>query len=198
VYRRVPYKNQFAKYMSAKSDNEAQKEVTDLVVVVNRSAFIENIMNQIISDFCAPRKEASLFMWSVILDTSVMPLGAKAKVVAAIAYALGFEFDRNPLHRIIAIRNAFAHNATDAHATLMVHPNPEDDYIYHQFWVLGSTGEIKMEKRHEAFDEFQAVYAAARQSLLDLRNAVKANVESGTQPKGPFTAATKKKKSSKK
>jgi hypothetical protein len=42
-------------------------EQSDLVHVVDRAALIENILNQVIEDFCEPRKEPFMFFWNVIL-----------------------------------------------------------------------------------------------------------------------------------
>lgn len=38
--------------------------------VIDRTALIENIINQIIEAFCQPRKEPFMFFWNVILDSS--------------------------------------------------------------------------------------------------------------------------------
>lgn len=58
---------------------------TDLVSVVNRTATIENILNQVIENYFSPRKELKIFFWDVLLDSSVMALGSKVKVAMAIA-----------------------------------------------------------------------------------------------------------------
>lgn len=49
----------------------------DLVDVINRTALIENILNQVIEAFCEPRQEPFMFFWNVILDSSIMPMGSK-------------------------------------------------------------------------------------------------------------------------
>lgn len=156
---------------------QPQQEVPDLVKVVNRAAHIENLMDQVISNYCAPRKKASTFMWTVLLDSSVMPLGGKAKVVAAVAQMVGCTFERNAVHRIIALRNAFAHNSTDAHQAVVFGRTDEETYSYCQFMTLGPSGEIKIEKRHEAFAEFNDLFTVVKQSLLQLREAVKKDLE---------------------
>ena len=86
------------------------------VRVINRTALIENILSQVFVGYCSPRKEAWEFMWSVAPDTSAMSLGAKVKVAMAVASETQFKVDKHPLHTVLALRNAFAHHATDAHA----------------------------------------------------------------------------------
>jgi hypothetical protein len=144
----------------------------DVVDVIDRAALIENVINQIIVGYCKPRKAAWEFMWSVMLDTSVMALGAKIKVVMAVAHEMDFSLEKNALHRVIALRNAFAHHASNAHPVLAVGKTPEEDTSYLQFWVLESSGKISRVKRHEAFDEFNAAYRKARDSLVQLKTMV--------------------------
>ena len=149
----------------------------DLVQVVDRSALIENILNQIIVGYCAPRKEAYMFMWSVVLDTSVMSLGAKIKVAMAAAHEMRFKLDKDALHTVIALRNAFAHHASDAHPVFVVGRKPEDSRGYLQLWVVGSSGKITKMKRDEALAKFNEAYRAAKESVVQLKNAVRTRYE---------------------
>lgn len=144
----------------------------DVVDVIDRTALIENIINQVIVGYCKPRKEAWEFMWSIVLDTSVMYFGAKVKVVMAVAREMGFKLEKNALHRVIATRNAFAHHASDVHPVLAVGRTPEEDTIYTHFWVLEGSGKVSRVKRHEAFAEFNTAYSKARDSLVELNKMV--------------------------
>ncbi len=155
------------------SENEPpEPSAPDVVDVIDRAALIENVINQIIVGYCKPRKEAWEFMWSIVLDTSVMSLGAKVKVVMAVSHEMRFKLDKNSLHRVIALRNAFAHHASNAHPVLVVGRTPEEDTNHLQFWVLEASGKISRIKRHKAFDEFNAAYRTARESLVQLRSMV--------------------------
>jgi hypothetical protein len=153
--------------------DEPEERAPDVVDVIDRTALIENLLNQIITDFCAPRREAHEFMWSVLLDTSVLSLGAKAKVVMAVAQVVDFKLRKDPLHRIIALRNAFAHHATNAHPAYIVRRDPKQDSTHLQLWVLESSGKIEKLKRHEAFADFNVQYLKARESLVALKNLVR-------------------------
>lgn len=151
----------------------------DVVDVIDRAALIENIINQVIVGYCKPRKDAWQFMWSIVLDTSVMSLGAKVKVVMAVSHEMGFKLDKNSLHRVIALRNAFAHHASNAHPVLVVGRTPEEDTSHLQFWVLEGSGKVARIKRHEAFAEFNTAYCKARDSLAELNNLVRERYEGG-------------------
>jgi len=143
------------------------------VDVVDRTALIENILNQIIVGYCAPRPPAVEFMWGVVLDTSVMSLGAKVKVVLAVAHELDFKLKREALHKVISLRNAFAHHATDANPVLVIGRKPEESTSYLQLVVLEGTGKIRRMKRDDAFVEFNEAYRTARVSLVSLIDLVR-------------------------
>ena len=158
------------------TDNESleeQKSVQDLVLVINRAGHIENLFNQIISDYCSPREHAWHFMWSVVLDTSVMSLGAKLKVVLAVAHELEFKLPREALTKVVQLRDSFAHNTTDAHPIMAVGKTEEESTTYNVFYTLDSNGVLKRSKRHDAFKLFNESYETAQPSLLALRDLVK-------------------------
>lgn len=158
-------------------ENFPESAVPDVVDVVDRVAFIENLINQIIVGYCKPREAAWEFMWSIVLDTSVMSLGAKVKVISALSHEMDFKLDKDSLHRVIALRNAFAHHASDAHPVIAVGRTPEEDSTYFQFWVLEGSGKISRIRRHEAFAEFDVNYRKARESLGKLLSMVQQRFE---------------------
>jgi hypothetical protein len=151
----------------------AKSAETDVVDVIDRTALVENILNQIVVDYCAPRRGAFEFMWSVVLDTSIMPFAAKLKVVMAVAHEMQFKLDRDALHKVMALRNAFAHHASNARPVLVVERKPEESTSNRQLWVLEASGKISRIKRDEAISEFNVAYRAARDSLVQLRNLVR-------------------------
>jgi hypothetical protein len=131
--------------------------VPDLVLVIDRAALLEHLINQIICAYCAP---------SIVLDTSVMSLGAKTKVVMAVAQQVDYKLDKNSIHTAIALRNSFAHNAHDANRVVEV--GVTEEAYYHEFWILQSSGRLDKKKRHEALKEFNEAYTKARRSLIGL------------------------------
>jgi hypothetical protein len=149
----------------------------DLVEVINKTAHIENIANQVILNYCGPRSDAREFMWSVVLDTSVMSFGAKLKVVLAVAQEVHVKADREALQRVVALRNAFVHHATYAYPVLNEGPTPERTTQYNMLWVLQTSGRTARLKRHEAFEEFLLSYRSAKESLLEIKREVQASLE---------------------
>lgn len=98
-----------------------------------------------------------------------MSLGAKAKVVMAIAHELDFKFEKDALHRVLELRNAFAHHATDANLSMGIGSDGETEF-FHEFWILRSSGKLEKKKRRQALEEFKKAYSKAQQSLVGLAN----------------------------
>lgn len=159
------------------SDNEELQSGQDLVQVINRAGFIENLFNQIISEYCSPREHAWYFMWSVILDTSVMPLGAKLKVVMAVAHELNYKLPREALMKVIQFRNSFAHNITNAHPVMIVKRGAEAASQYNEFHTLDNNGVLKITKRHEALALFDKSYNNSKKELIGLLDLIKVQLE---------------------
>jgi hypothetical protein len=82
--------------------------------------------------------------------------------------------DADPIHRVMALRNAFAHHPTDAHPVLVVGKTEQNDSSHFELHVLSGSGRISRIPREQALDEFNAAYQKAKASLVALRDAVKA------------------------
>ena len=89
----------------------------------------------------------------------------------------GIQTRQNALHRVIALRNAFAHHSSNAHPVFVVGRTPEESTNHLQFWVLEGSGKVSRVKRAEAFTEFNAAYLAVRESLVQLKNMVHEKLE---------------------
>ena len=149
----------------------------DVSQVINRTALIENLLNQVIIGYSSPRKDAILFFWEVLLDSSVLPLGSKVKAVMAISQKLGVKFNQDVLHKVISYRNAFAHHATDAHPVLAVGKTPEEDTSHNMLHLLEASGKIQKIKREDAFKDFNKYYAEAREKLVEIILLIKEQVK---------------------
>ncbi|OGO30277.1 MAG: hypothetical protein A2Z16_12790 [Chloroflexi bacterium RBG_16_54_18] len=153
----------------------------DVIHVINRTALLENLLNQVIENYCSPRKDRFVFFWTVILDTSIMPMASKIKVAMAISQKLDFDLKQNPLHDLLSYRNAFAHHATDAHPMLMVGRTADEERSQFELHIISSSGKIKRLSRESALAEFDHCYKEAKESLLGLRNAVTRSMEGETK-----------------
>jgi len=150
-----------------------KKETNDVSQIISRTALIENMLNQVIYAHAAPRKEAFEFFWKVLLDCSVMPLGAKIKVAMAISHELKFKLDDNSLHKVISYRNAFAHHDLNAHPVYVVGKDHDEDKVQNMLHIMKASGIIEEKCRKEALEDFNKYYSIAKDSLISLLNATK-------------------------
>lgn len=144
----------------------------DLEQVIDKTALIENILNQVIETYLGPRNEVRQFLWDILLDSSILPLGSKVKVAIAIAQKLRVKFDQSALHSVVSLRNAFAHHATNAHPVIKVGKTPDTDQLHYTLQVIRNSGRVIQKRREEALSEFSASYAKAKESLLSLLDAL--------------------------
>jgi uncharacterized protein (UPF0335 family) len=140
----------------------------DLSIVIDRTASIENLLNQVIEKFCRPRKEAFSFFLGVVLDSSIMPMGAKARVAMAISQEVGAGLDQKALHKVISLRNAFAHHSVNSHPTLFVAKAIEENKSCYTLRIIDSSGRVSRKLRQNAFDDFNSSYGSAKESLMGL------------------------------
>ena len=145
----------------------------DLADVIDRTDLIENILSQIIEAFCEPRKDRFMFFWSVLLDSSIMPMGSKVKVAMAISQEMKFKLDQKALHSVISLRNAFAHQPTNSHPVLVIGKTSDEDEMHLQLQILSSSGKISMMRRQDALAKFNESYKVAKTSLVALLNTIK-------------------------
>ncbi len=146
-----------------------------LIEVIDRTAHIENLMNQVIERYCGPRQDRFDFFWTVLLDSSIMSLGGKVRAVSAIAQQLNFKLNASQLHNVLSLRNAFAHHGTRAHPLLVVGCKSERNSSYFQLHIVNSFGKVTRKKREEALDEFHAAYKEAKKNLVECIGVVKAH-----------------------
>lgn len=155
-------------------------ETKDLVHVVNRTALIENILNQVIEGFCEPRRDSVMFFWNVVLDSSVMPMGSKVKIAMAIAQELNLKLDQNALHSVLSLRNAFAHHKTESHPVLVAGGSEDEDKVYSQLQILSNSGKLTQRYREDALTDFNEAYKVAYNSLGAMVDAIKARRNPGS------------------
>ena len=138
-----------------------------LIEVIDGTALVENLMNQIIEGYCGPRRDRFEFFWSVLLDSSIIPLGGKVRAVSAIAQKLEFKVDAAQLHNILSLRNAFAHHETSSHPLLVVGATPEQSSSHYQLHIISSSGKVTRKKREDALKEFRSAYKSAKSNLVE-------------------------------
>lgn len=168
----LPQKNKRARNRKSEPTDGETGNI-DLALVIDRTALVENMLNQVIEQFCCPRKEAFSFFWGVVLDSSIMPMGAKVKVAMAISQELDAKLNQKALHNLISLRNAFAHHSVNSHPTMFIGKIPEENKSYYTLQIISNSGKVSRKRREEAFDDFNSSYEMAKESLAGLLEAIK-------------------------
>ena len=147
----------------------------DLNKVFERTELIENLLNQIIYNYSSPREEARLFFWYILLDTAVIHLGAKIKVVKTIAKELQHYNSKkySSLNKVIEYRNAFAHHGLQSHPTSAVSKTSDKDEQNFMLHILQGSGNLKKISREEALENFNKHFEIAKNQLVQLNESIK-------------------------
>lgn len=107
-----------------------------------------------------------------MLDSSIMPLGSKIKVVMAISQKVELRVKSSPLHKVISVRNAFAHHGTSSHPTLYAGKGLQDDGMEYHFQIITQSGKVERKTREEALEEFNTAFLEAKNQLIEIRDKV--------------------------
>lgn len=99
--------------------------------IIHEAGKIENLLDDIIAEYFISDMNLESFFRKTILNTC-LEFGKKVRIVSQIAKKESLRFDSEPFHRIMSIRNAFAHN--DLSSTLRMNI---DTYEYS--WILKSS-----------------------------------------------------------
>jgi hypothetical protein len=145
----------------------------ELGSILNRTALIEAVMDQVIEAYCRPRQTAYRFFMQVMLHSSTISLGTKAKLVAAIAQEVDFKINKDEIHKLISLRNGFAHHPLDSHPTFRF---GVDAQIRYELAVITSSGSVKRTDRELALAEFNELHPRVLRSIYSLRDAVDSSV----------------------
>ncbi|MGI8732847.1 MAG: hypothetical protein ACR2LM_06050 [Pyrinomonadaceae bacterium] len=86
----------------------------------------------------------------------------------AISQELKTTLENDAIHRVVSLRNAFAHHATNSHPVLTVGVTPEDDQSHYTLQIISNSGKITKKRRRDALADFNAAYESAKKSLLAL------------------------------
>ena len=112
-------------------ENE-EVELRNIGKIIHEAGEIENLLDEIITEYFISDLNLVSFFRKAILNTPILEFSKKVKIVSQIAKKENLKFDSEPFHRIMSIRNAFAHN--DLSSTLRMNI---DTYEYS--WILKSS-----------------------------------------------------------
>jgi hypothetical protein len=163
----------------------------DLAAVIDGAAIIELLFDQVILLFYQPQQQEHFS--ALVLSSSVLPLGTKLKIVSGIAAQKKHTLSNDSIHRVLELRNAFAHHSTGANVEIQMpsidsevsiifdeNLRPTSDsplkYFLH---VVDGKGRVKKTARDEALSQFQKHQPLARKELERLVQAINPSAVTG-------------------
>lgn len=124
-------------------------------------------MKRVIEAYIRPADDRRLFFRAYLLNNSVVALSAKLKLIFAINNELSLvKIDRHSFHRLLAIRNAFAHNDIGSGFRVGVPEDPQSSVSEHIVMEsIKSDGSTEIITRAEALREFESVLTNVQEAL---------------------------------
>ncbi|KAF0144894.1 MAG: hypothetical protein FD156_1465 [Nitrospirae bacterium] len=132
--------------------------------VIGRTIAIESLIKQILVQYISPQKDRLPFLKDIILNNSMLNLGAKIKAFLFLVETNNWKkIDENHFHTILRIRNSFAHSDTTILVTLS-----EVSYLLDSF----HSGKLKKVKRKDALHEFTQSYVLVKKYLHGILKSI--------------------------
>ena len=153
----------------------------DLAQVIDRTFLIENLMDQIIEKYISPRKESFSFFRNIFLDSSIISLGTKVKLVLLISNEMNLRIDDSSIRTVVRLRNAFAHHGLHAHPVFIVGKTPDEDKSLYELQTITSSLKIKRVSREKGLEEFNEAYQTAKNTLIILKQALEEKISNGKE-----------------
>lgn len=160
--------------------NDLTKEQKEIAFVIERTNYIEYQIKEIITTYLQTNKSKRDFVKNILLNNGILNLGAKIKLLMYISDNEGWNIDKDIFHRIITIRNAFAHNDT-VHENIsitMINKNEVNNVeFYMTLDTVKSSGKLERIKRQDALQEFTNKYVVAKDFLDGIRKKINTEKE---------------------
>lgn len=129
--------------------------------VVENMKDIEIMLDNIILDYIAPKNLK--FTRDIILNSSITSIGTKIKILKTICHESKEEKDFTNLHKLLNIRNVFAHGK----------PYFEGEDMLFKLSEIKSDGKIKENELDKLYTEFIGLFNEQMQTLIKLHSQLK-------------------------
>ncbi len=129
--------------------------------VVELMKDIEMALDNIILDYINPNEIG--FTRDVILNSSILSIGNKIKIIKTIFHELEVKQDFQDLHKLMNIRNVFAHGK----------PYFEDEGMIFKLSEIKSDGKIQENELDKLYKEFIDLFNEQNQKLCKLQSKIK-------------------------
>jgi hypothetical protein len=136
--------------------------------VIERTIAIESLIKAILVKYISPQKDRLPFLKDIILNNSMLNLGAKIKAFLYLVETNNWKkIDENHFHTILKIRNSFAHSDT----SILVEPS-EVSYLLDSIQTSGKFTKVKSK---DALRDFTQSYVAVKEYLGEILKGIEEN-----------------------
>ena len=147
--------------------------------VIDNTNYIESILKEILVKYISPPKEKLPFLNEIILNNSMLNLGAKVKAFLYLMEKNNWKkIDQNHFHTIFNIRNAFAHCGVSS-PNIEVRMNEDGSTtvtdIFYLIESVKSSGKFTKVKRRDALHKFTQSYVAVKDYLHEILKNLEEN-----------------------
>ena len=164
--------------IEAKLNLNKPDELKDIAFVIDRTNEIESKMKEIfVSYLNIQEPKASVFLSKILLNNSIISLGAKFKAYKSLEKINSWpKLKAETFYKILNLRNSFAHTPTNQETLVFTLNKDNQHELKERYIVLESvtgSGRLEERKRSEALKEFKEAYVEANKHFLKIIELLK-------------------------
>jgi hypothetical protein len=161
---------------SHKPNLEAFSDRKDVVYVISVFNNIEDSLTRLLIGEIGAPKEKEPFLREILFNNAILPFSAKVKLFLHLRAANNWpKIDQSKLHRLMHIRNQFAHSQRSHHATVQIDQEKNESSIVNEKIMISSvsgSGQLVAVDVKDALDEFTNLYVEVSDYLIQLGKEV--------------------------
>jgi hypothetical protein len=152
---------------------DAFSDRKDVVYVISVFNAVEESLTRLLIRVIAAPKEKEGFLKDILFNNAILPFSAKVKLLRHIQAVNDWpKIDANAFHRLMHIRNQFAHSQRSHHVTVQIDKEKNESRIVEDKVMISSvtgSGQLIAVDAKEALEEFAGLYAEVSEYLMQLR-----------------------------
>jgi hypothetical protein len=152
---------------------DAFSDRKDVVYVISVFNAVEESLTSLLVRVIGAPKEKEGFLRDILFNNAILPFSAKVKLFLHLRAANDWpKIDPGKLHRLMHIRNQFAHSQRSHRVIVEIDMKKNESRVVDEKVMLSSvtgSGELKAVSTKEALEEFTQLYVEVSDYLLELR-----------------------------
>ena len=155
---------------------DAFSDRKDVVYVISMFNAVEESLTSLLVRMIGAPKEKEAFLKDIVFNNAILPFSAKIKLFRHLQAVNGWpKINPTAFHRLMHIRNQFAHSQRSHRATVMIDIKKNESRIVEEKIMISSvtgSGELVSVSTKEALEEFTQLYVEVSEYLMRLRESL--------------------------